>query len=67
MSQIKLNTGAVYMQCHAVIHLLHGGSPRTFFGNTSLSTAQSYYQTNGSGTHLIGIDKPSANTTGQFM
>ena len=65
--RIKLNTGAVYMQCHAVIHLLHGGSPRAHFANTSLSTAQSYYQTNGSGFHLIGIDKPGSNTTTQFM
>lgn len=65
--RIDLITGSTYMQCHAIIHLLHGGSPRTFFGNTSTSTASSYYQTNGSGTHLIGIDKPGTNTTTQFM
>ena len=65
--RIKLNTGAVYMQCYAVVHLLHGGSPRTFFSNTSISTATTYYTSNGSGTHLINIDKPGANTTGQFM
>ena len=65
--RLRLNTGAVYMQCYAVIHLLNGGSPRTYFANSSISTADSYYQTYGSGFHLPGVDKPAANTTGQFM
>ena len=65
--RLKLNTGAVYMQCYAVIHLLNGGSPRTFFTNTTLANASTYYQSNGSGFHLPGIDKPNANTTTQFM
>ena len=64
--RLNLVTGAVYMQCYAVIHLLNGGSPRTYFANTSISTASAFYVTNGSGFHLPGIDKPSANTTGQF-
>ena len=40
---------------------------RNSFANTSISNAYTYYRTNGSGTHLIGIDKPGSNTTTQFM
>ena len=65
--RLNLVTGAVYTQCFVVIHLLNGGSPRTFFANTSISNADTYYQSNGSGFHLPGIDKPSTNTTTQFM
>ena len=64
--RLNLITGSTYMQCYAVIHLLNGGSPRTFFADSSISTANTFYTTNGSGFHLPGIDKPSANTTGQF-
>ena len=64
--RLRLVTGAVYMQCYAVIHLLNGGSPRTYFANTSTSTASAFYVTNGSGFHLPGIDKPNKNTTAQF-
>ena len=64
--RISLVTGAVYMQAYAVIHLLNGGSPRTYFADTSISTAQAFYVTNGSGFHLPGIDKPASNTTTQF-
>jgi len=65
--RLNLVTGAVYMQCFVVIHLLTGGSPRTFFANTSLSSATTFYTSNGSGFHLPGIDKPSTNATTQFM
>lgn len=64
--RLNLVTGAVYMQAYAVIHLLNGGSPRTYFADSSISTANTYYVTNGSGFHLPGVDKPNANTTGQF-
>ena len=58
--RINFNMPATYTQGYTIVHLMNaGGSNRAYFSNTSISTADSYFQANGSGFHLPSVSKPT--------
>ena len=58
--RINFILGGVYYQGFTIVHLMSmGGSNRAHFANTSLGTAQAYYQTQGAGFHLPSVSKPT--------
>ena len=58
--RINLILGGTYYQGYSIIHLMNGGgSNRAHFLNSSISTANTYYVSNGSGQHLPTVPQPT--------
>ena len=58
--RINFILGGVYYQGFTIVHLMAmGGSNRAHFANTSLSSATTYYTSNGAGFHLPSVSKPT--------